>query len=227
MKKTKLALTMAAAAFTIVSLVQCIDTTPSAKTPEKETIITATQVAGSVVTSSQTKTGESSKEDVKYPAITFEYKINEDISKEYGIITATDSQGTCWIYETQQAEIAQCQRIEKLASPSDRTYLNEGGKITAIDNLTGKVLWKNEDYVGGGTCSVVDSDGTLYLSGYDAYGLVVIDNNGKTLFKQDSFEDYMFPVSMDLKGDKLTITYDSEENAKVTVSTSDYTYTIN
>ncbi len=158
--------------------------------------------------------------------ISFDYQIKEDTGEEYGILRATGSQGTFWSYETIKCELGECSQIEELGSPDGMVYLNEGGTIVALETATGNILWANTDYQGGGTICNVDEKGYVYLASHDGPALMIIDSNGNTVHRADSYGDYFWPYCIILDENKLTIGFDSEENASVTVNLTDYSYTI-
>ncbi len=158
--------------------------------------------------------------------ISFDYQIKEDTGEEYGILRATGSQGTFWSYETIKCELGECSRIEELGSPDGMVYLNEGGTIVALETATGNILWANTDYQGSGSICNVDEKGYVYLASYNGPALMIIDSNGNTIHRADSYGDYFWPYCIILDENKLTIGFDSEENASVTVNLTDYSYTI-
>ena len=158
--------------------------------------------------------------------ISFDYQIKEDTGEEYGILRATGSQGTFWSYETVKCELGECSQIEELASPDGMVYLNEGGTIVALETATGNILWANTDYQGSGSICNVDEKGYVYLASHNGPALMIIDSNGNTIHRADSYGDYFWPYCIILDENKLTIGFDSEENASVTVNLTDYSYTI-
>lgn len=159
-------------------------------------------------------------------AYSFNLKTDESTYREYATIICEGEQGTYWEYETDQFEVGQCSSVELIASTASCIYINEGGTITAINLTDGKVLWRNSDYQGSGTVSEMDEDGNLYLAGYFSPALLILDPNGSTIIKVDEFADYFWPYEMTIDGNQLTIKYDCDDNAKVTMDIRDHSYTI-
>ena len=91
----------------------------------------------------------------------------------------------------------------------------------------GRVLWQNSDFQGSGSVSALDEEGNLYVAGYEAPALIILDTNGNTLCKVVQFADYFWPYEMDIEDNMLTILFDSADNAKVTMDIRDYSYTVN
>lgn len=198
--------------------------TGKAATPTEVTTEVVTETT-ETATEAMTETTEATIESDENYAIQHDYRIDETSGYEFLVIKGLLNNEVIWTYESEPCEVAQCCRAEIISSPSWRVYLNEGGVLKALDARTGEVVWENKDYNGGGSVSTVDENGVLYISGYDNPGLLVIDANGNTLKNIDSFEDYFWPISMELNDGKLTITFDSEDDAKATVDTSDFSYT--
>lgn len=159
-------------------------------------------------------------------AYSFNLQTDESTYQEYATIICQGEKGIYWVYETDRFEVAQCSNVELIASTASCIYINEGGTITAINLTDGKVLWRNSDYQGGGTVSEMDDDGNLYLAGYFSPALLILDPNGNTIIKVDEFADYFWPYEMTIDGNQLTIKYDCDDNAKVTMDITDHSYTI-
>lgn len=159
----------------------------------------------------------------------FEIKVDEVTYQEYARIICKGDKGTYWEYETGKFEVAQSAMVEHIAcSPcANCIYINEGGTITALNLTDGRILWQNSDYQGSGSISAFDEKDNIYIAGYDSPGLIVIDANGNTLHKVQQFEDYFWPYEMYLEDDTLTIVFDSEDNAQITMDIRDYSYKAN
>lgn len=159
-------------------------------------------------------------------AIDFTY-ITDDVNyRECAIVTGTREDGSGWEYKTSPCEIGQYCRQEWIASPGKMICINEGGYIVALNDTTGDVLWRNSEYVGGGTFSAVDENGRIYVASDDGQALVVIDNNGETIISVDQFADYTMISNMYFEGNNLIITYDCADNAAVEMDITDFSYTI-
>lgn len=165
--------------------------------------------------------------DISDINIDFDYRTDETTYEEYGVITASANNNICWTYETIKTEVAECCRIEMLNAPEGMVCINEGGTITALNSITGDILWQNYDYQAGGTISCIGDDGTLYISSYSGPAFMAISRGGNTLVKVDSFADYFWPYDMSLENDMATIYFDSDDNASVTINVTDFSYEIN
>ncbi len=125
---------------------------------------------------------------------------------EYATVTSYDKEGkTLWTYKTDSYEGAQCNRVSEIGQQNGYFYLVEDGAVAALDELTGEIVWKNEEFIGAGTEKgyVFDKNGTLYISGYLGPDLFIVDKNGKTLYRKDSFEKGYWPYEMELKDENI------------------------
>ncbi len=147
--------------------------------------------------------------------VEFSYDVKE--GAESASVTVGGHDGVYWTYNTGECEVAQYCRMELLNSPKGMIVLNEGGVITALDEFTGEVLWQNDDYNGGGTLSLVDDRGFIYIAGNGDASLLVLDSLGNTLIGISDFGEYFMPADMQLCGDELTITFDSDDNAAAVI----------
>lgn len=159
-------------------------------------------------------------------AYSFNLSTDETTYQEYATIICQGEKGTYWEYETAKFEVAQCSMVEHLATTANCIYINEGGTVTALNLTDGNILWRNSDYQGSGTLCELDEEGNLYLAGYDSPALVIIDPNGNTLLEVNQFAEYFWPYEMSITDNQLTIKYDCEDNAKVTMDITDHSYTI-
>lgn len=139
---------------------------------------------------------------------------------EYATVTSYDEEeNMLWRYETDSYEMAQCSRVSKIGRQNGYFYMIEDGAIIALHEATGEVAWKNEEFVGAGTEKgyVFDKDGTLYISGYLEPDLFIVDKNGKTLYRKDSFEQGYWPFEMELKDESiLRIHFENDQNGNGT-----------
>ncbi len=139
---------------------------------------------------------------------------------EYATVTSYDKEGkTLWTYTTDSYEVAQCNRVSEIGQQNGYFYLVEDGAVIALDELTGEPAWKNEEFIGAGTEKgyVFDKDGTLYISGYLGPDLFIVDKNGKTLYRKDSFGKGYWPYEMELKDENiLRIHFESDMEGKGT-----------
>lgn len=139
---------------------------------------------------------------------------------EHATVTSYDKEGkTLWTYKTDSYEGAQCNRVSEIGQQNGYFYLVEDGVVAALDELTGEIVWKNEEFIGAGTEKgyVFDKNGTLYISGYLGPDLFIVDKNGKTLYRKDSFEKGYWPYEMELKDENiLRIHFESDMERKGT-----------
>ena len=138
---------------------------------------------------------------------------------EYAAVTSYDEEGNVlWIYKTGSYESAQCDRVSKIGQQNGYFYIVEDGAVIALDELTGEVAWRNGEFIGAGTEKgyVFDKDGNLYISGYLGPDLFIVDKTGKTLYRQDSFQQGYWPYEMELKDENILRIHfegDSDGNA--------------
>ena len=146
----------------------------------------------------QVSVTEQIPQEEKKNQIVFEY--GSDGNTEYGTVTRYDEEGAVlWQYSTDTYERAQCVRVSGIGQKNGLYYLVEDGTILALNEATGEMVWKNEEYMGLSTEKgyVFDKDGNRYISGYLGPDLFVVDKEGKTLYKKDSFDpDVYWPFEM-------------------------------
>lgn len=159
-------------------------------------------------------------------AYSFELTTDETDYLTYGTFVCQGSNGTYWEYKTGKHELGQNYTIEFICEAEDCFYINDGGTIVALDLWDGHVIWENDDYQGGGSTSVFDDDGNMYISGYEYPALMVIDPSGNTLLYVEQFADYYWTRDMVIEDSVLTIYYDGHEGAGVQMDIRDYSYTI-
>lgn len=150
--------------------------------------------------------------------VDFTYNVSENA--ESASITVAGHDGVYWTYDTGECEVAEYCRMELLNSPKGMIVINEGGVITGLDEFTGEVLWQNCDYNGGGSLSLVDDRGFIYIAGNGDASLLVIDSLGNTLIGISNFGEFFWPADMQLCGDELTITFDSDNDAAAVIDVS-------
>lgn len=174
-------------------------------------------------------------------SVNFQAGIIED--SIYGILHAYDKNGNeIWKYTTGNYLAGQYDRVEYLDNlESDgKVYINEDGTIIAFNKQTGEIIWKNSDFGGASSIytSSIDTSGendNIYIAGSDGPDLCVIDKNGKTIKRIQSFnDDYFWPsdIRFDDKNDliiefegggpKTSEGYDA--GGIVRVNLNDYTY---
>lgn len=159
-------------------------------------------------------------------AYLFELKYDETSYEEYATIVCQGMDGTYWTYETEKYEVGQYARVELLESTVNSININDGGTIVSLDITDGHILWENSDYQGSGSVCTMDENDNLYVAGTESPDLLVVDKNGKTLHRVGAFGDYFWPYAMSIENDTLTILFDCDDNAMVTVNINDYSYTI-
>ncbi len=159
----------------------------------------------------------------------------------YGMLHAYDKDGNeVWKYTTQNYLEAQYENVEYLdrSKAENRVYINENGTIIVLDKQTGKIIWKNSDFGGSGSVYIFDTNDNLYIAGSDGPDLCVIDKNGKTIKKIQSFNsEYIWPNKMEFDRDTGDLIIEFEGGGPETddgydaggiarVNLNDYTYNI-
>ncbi len=159
-------------------------------------------------------------------AYSFELTTDETDYLTYGTLVCQGSNGTYWEYKTGKHELGQNYTVELLYEAEKTLYVNDGGTIVALDARDGHVIWKNADYQGGGSTTIMDDDGNLYVAGYEFPALIIIDSNGNTKIFVEQFADYYWTRSLVMEDNILSIYYEGREDAKVEMNLSDYSYMI-
>ena len=138
-------------------------------------------------------------------------KINTDDAKYYMVVKGLDDKNNeVWTYTTGTDYVAQIDLLEFLQENGDTVYINEHGKIVALNKQDGKVIWENTDYKGGGSSHFkFDENGCLYLSSAMSLDLLAIDSNGKTMKKISKVSDTMFwPTDLSLEEGYVKLTFE-------------------
>ncbi len=107
----------------------------------------------------------------------------------YAVISGIDANGNViWKHTTEKYVCTEFDPVEEIGIYKNIYLYTEHGTVVALDIRTGTVKWKNDDFSGAGIHVNIDSNGTLYLCG--AYGpdLFMIDINGNTLARVESFD---------------------------------------
>ncbi len=139
---------------------------------------------------------------------TFEHKIDESLKKEYAILTGTGSFGTTWSYETEKFDIKQVDCVEKIGESDRRIYINEGGKIVALDKESGKIDWQNDEYKDGGSVSYINFEGMIYIMGQMNSTLFIYDFD-EVIRKVGPFDGCSNPIKITVEGDFVTIEFEN------------------
>jgi len=124
----------------------------------------------------------------------------------YLVVTGYDNKGNeVWSYTTEKVAMAELETVELLESDNNIVYINEMGKIHALDKQTGKSLWINSDYQGASSAYAISKDGTLYIMGYYGAYVYVINSKGETMKTVKIPEDLLEPESMYIDGEELVV----------------------
>lgn len=147
------------------------------------------------------------------------------------VFTGISSQGEAvWTYETGTYPMAQLDVINDIGAYNGNYYLVENGSVCALSIADGSVRWVNREFGGSAYCSVFDQKGTLYLCGFLGPDLFIVDANGNTVKKIDSFDpEYVWPSQIVHQGSQVAITFEQTPSGKdevVYVNLSDYSTSI-
>lgn len=158
--------------------------------------------------------------------VSFEH--NYDESGEHAAIIVNDADGEVWRYETSVPEVAQIDAYAMLGETATSVYFLDKGVVKSFDITTGEVQWELTDYPMSTGASLVDEDGTLYVTGYFGSFYMVVSPAGEVLHHcpEAAEEDLYWPYQMEFVGDKVRIYCESNEDAIVLVNKEDYTYTV-
>lgn len=143
-------------------------------------------------------------------------KVNVENAKYYMNVTGYDAQGNAvWTYKTKTDYIAQADLLEFLGVKGDIVYINEHAKIVALDKKTGKQLWENTDYVGGGDSKFTfDDEGNIYLSGSMGPDLLAINKDGKTMKLVKAIDENMYwPTSIKIEDKYVVVAFPTKDYA--------------
>ncbi len=161
----------------------------------------------------ETEDPEETEDDVDMVTeVRFTYMIDEGEGMEYAVITAHYEDGTtAWEHVTDRYYVAQMYQVFDMELWQDRYYYIEGGKVVALDRQTGEILWENPDFGGcpADGAYLITQEGELLLTGYFGPDFIVIDRNGKTISRTESFDtDIFWPYSIEMAEDLVQIAFE-------------------
>lgn len=154
-----------------------------------------------------------------------------DSGYESAVFTGLNAQGDAvWTYETKTYPVAQLDAVNEIGAHGGNYYLVENGSVVALKIADGSVLWVNDDFDGSASGSDFDDEGTLYLCGHLGPDLFIVDADGNTIHRSDSFDlEYLWPYSVAYQGTQVAITFGqtpSGEDEVVYVDLRDYSASI-
>lgn len=170
------------------------------------------------------------EEQTRVSAVTME-RPRDDSGNEYAVFTGLNARGDAvWTYTTGSYPLAQLDLINDIGAFGDNYYLVEDGSIFALRIADGSVRWVNDAFGGSASCSVFDDQGTLYLCGYLGPDLFIVDADGETVRKIDSFDsEYLWPYQIAYQETQVAISFGETPpgaDEVVYVDLSDYSTSI-
>ena len=173
--------------------------------------------------------------DSKGPAAQIEIRLSSDSGKESAVICGLNEQNEeVWNHTTGSYDRTELEQISEIGIYDDRFYYSEGGKIVSLALNDGSVIWENNEFGGASVCSTIDSNGTIYVSGYYGPSFFAVDKDGATLVKIDSFGDeYYWPYVIEKADDNtVAVTFEhgpegavsENEGFVIYINLSDYSY---
>ncbi len=160
-----------------------------------------------------------SPEESQTKAVTvqFERKIDSQEPIESATVCGLDEAGeVVWTYLTGNYDMTELERITEIGVYSDTYYLAEGGSIVAIQVSDGEILWKNDNFGGASPSFAFGENGDLFVSGYYGPDLFVVDVNGNTVIRVESFDqNYYWPSQVVVENGTIMITMQGGANGEV------------
>ncbi len=133
----------------------------------------------------------------------------------HGVIQAYKSGKLLWKYVTEQAVMtSEVETISNIYTNNNTVYIAVNHILYALDINSGKMKWKISD-VGGGNCFEFDGYGNIYISGFYGPDIVVVDKNGKELYREDN-PNYGWVDELEIEGNILNIIYWSSDGQRGT-----------
>ncbi|HIY01825.1 MAG TPA: protein kinase [Candidatus Blautia faecipullorum] len=141
--------------------------------------------------------------------VKFERK-TDDPYNEYGVVTGVSSAGsTVWTYTTGIYERTELNRVSEIGVHNGRYYMVEDGTVRVFNVKDGTSVWSNRDFGGCVSASAFDENDSLYLCGYYGPDLFIVDGNGGTINRVDSFDtQYVWPYELVLEDGLAAITFE-------------------
>lgn len=156
--------------------------------------------------------------------VTEKIKNNDKFASACLVIRGLDAgESEVWSYRSADCAQTELEVVQLIAETDTAVYLNEqgivengtvgGGRITALEKQTGKVLWQNTKFDGASVYSCFDRQGTLYCGGYYGPDCMAIDADGNTLWVVYAVDDACWwPHEIRFADDILTLTYEGTES---------------
>ena len=119
-----------------------------------------------------------------------------------------------WKYTTENDAPLECREdtyLGYITSHRGKVYLCDWSKLCVLDAKTGKVINRDDTYIGWAQRYVFDDDGDFYVTSYLA-NLNRFDENGKNLCYTSALHDYFisdnYAIKLRIDGDKLIVDFD-------------------
>lgn len=150
---------------------------------------------------------------VKVTKIVQSYIEDSENSRQRSVLKGYTKAGKLvWTYKTGWAVQTELETISPYFKKNNIIYVVVEGKVIALSNNTGKVLWKTKSVAGASVHYAIDKKGVLYIGGYYGPDVVAINKKGKVLWQvaDASSGKAYWPVKINLLSDKIEIVYDSD-----------------
>lgn len=164
-------------------------------------------------------------------AVSVKFTVKTEKAEQYAIISGLNQDGTeVWKKKTDAYPVTELDCVCEVGISKDTYYYTEGGTVAALNLSDGTVLWKNEDFGGYSVSAAIGEDGNLYLCGYYGPDFFVVDPEGKTLCRIDSFSDeFQWAHAIQCGGGQAVVTVTRAADGaevQIPVSLSDYSYVL-
>ncbi len=133
-------------------------------------------------------------------------RINQPSGYEVvGVLKAYQGGNLIWEFTTPVGPMTELAVVSDMYRNGDTAYLSAHSTLYALDVTTGEIKWTVNE-VGASNVIVFDTYGNIYISGYYGPNVVVIDANGRLLYREND-TNYGWVDMLELEGDTLRIHY--------------------
>lgn len=160
-----------------------------------------------------------------------DYKVAENGTYEYAIITGYDEQGNVlWVYYANDVMATELSAFNEIGIVEELYIFNDGWAITALDMSSGAVRWRNTDFKGSVSGAEIDGQ-NIYVCGYYGPDFFMLNTDGVTIHQIESFDDkYYWPIDIYQENDTVKVVMSGEtevgEECIFNVNLFDFSYKI-
>lgn len=151
----------------------------------------------------------------------FQETINVDsYTVNVSLYAEDENQNRLWSREWDSIQLTELPPVSSYVIYNENVYIEVQGALYALDIYTGKELW-NEITVGSIKHPVIDTDGTIYCSGYYGPFITAISDDGKIKWqlnsnpKDEDNNKIYWPYDIIINEDTIYVMFDGTQNPNI------------